>query len=182
ARLVPDLAGGQGDRASFDGCRPTPVRALPVRRELRVPVNDLDVGEGDAEFFGGDLGEGRLLPLAVRMASRVDGRLPGGMEPYGRRAPQPARESGRGDDRRRAEAAELHVRREADPHEPTFPPGFRLFLAELLVSDLLQGLVERPRVVAAVVREAHRGGEGELVGGDEILPPLVGWISLQLVS
>src|SRR5919201_1069882 len=180
ASLVPHLARGEGNRSSLDGRGPAAIRPLAVRRHLRVPVEDLDIGDRDAELPCDDLGERRLFSLPVRMPARIGGRLARRMEPHGRGSPESASESRRRHDGGRPEAANLHVRGEADPHEPTLLPGLGLFLPELVVSDLLQGLLQRPFVVPAVVREAHRRGEGELVRWDEVLPAEVGRVFLEL--
>ena len=57
-----------------------------------------------------------------------------------------------------------------------------LLLAQLLVADPLERLVERRLVVAGVVLEPGRRGVRELVRRDEVLPPQLGRVDAELVG
>ena len=57
------------------------VRAEAVGRGVRVAVLDLDVGDREAELLGDDLGEGRLVALALRLDAEPGEDLAGRMDP-----------------------------------------------------------------------------------------------------
>ena len=107
-----------------------------------------------------DLGEGRLVALAVSGRAGV-----GRHRPRGLHAHDGALE--------RAEAAHLDVAGHPDAEE--LPVAARepggLLLPERVVLRDLERLGQRAVVLPAVVALARRRGVGEGVGGDEVLPP-----------
>ena len=58
------------------------VGAHPEGDLLRVAVHDLDLVDRDPELVRDDLGERRLVPLAVAVRSGVDGDAPGRVHPH----------------------------------------------------------------------------------------------------
>src|SRR5438034_735877 len=78
-RLVADLAGGNGGRRSRHRCRSRRVGAEPIGRGVGVAVLDLDVGDGEPELLGDDLGEGGLVTLALGLDADPGEALAGGM-------------------------------------------------------------------------------------------------------
>ena len=81
AGLVPDLAGRHRGRGAGDRRRARGVRAQAVRRGVRVAVLDLDVPHREAELLGDDLGEGRLVALALGLDADAGEDLAGRMDP-----------------------------------------------------------------------------------------------------
>ena len=77
--LVPDLAGGHRCRRACDGRTPTSVSPEPVGGGIGVPLLDLDVIGRDAQFFGDDLREGRLVALSLRLRPKACDHLTRGM-------------------------------------------------------------------------------------------------------
>ena len=75
------------------------------------------------------LGEGRLLPLAVRRGADHHVYLAGRMESHDRALPQAALEANRSRDLRWAESAYLHVGADADADVLAFRPHRCLFLS-----------------------------------------------------
>ena len=63
--LLPDVAGVQHGGHAAPGDAPAPVRALALAHDPGVAVHDRDPVDGDRELVGDDLGEARLVPLAV---------------------------------------------------------------------------------------------------------------------
>ena len=159
AGLLPHLARGPQDGGAADGEAPAPAGAIAHGRVGGVAVAHDDLVEGDAEVVGDDLGEGRLVALAVggRACERGD---------------RPARLHAHGGALERAEAAHLDVASHADPEEPAVPAGPpRLLLGpEAGVARDVERLPERPVVLARVVGLAGGSLVGEGVGGDEVLP------------
>ena len=66
-RLVPHLAGHQRGSGTRHRRRPAAVGAETERGVVGVAVDDLDVLGRDADLLGDDLGEGRLVALALRL-------------------------------------------------------------------------------------------------------------------
>ena len=62
---------------------------------------------------------------------------------------------------------------------PAFRARLLLFLSKLRVTDHVQRLLERRRVVAAVVAEPRCGRVWKFIFADEILEPNLGWIHFQ---
>src|SRR5438034_1721958 len=117
-------------------------------------MHNLDIGHRDPELVRDDLGERRLFALTVRVAPRIGGCLSGRMEPDGRGTPKATGEPGRRDDRGRTEPADLDVRGQADSHQLALPAALCLLLLKLLVADLVEGFLARPRIISAIVRAA----------------------------
>ena len=126
-----------------------------------------------------DLRERRLVALALRLDAELEDRLPGRMDAQLGRVehldPEDVVLAAR------ARADDLGEAREADPDQPPFLARPLLLLAQLLVADALERLVERRLVVAGVVLEAGRGRVRELVRLDEVLPPQLGRVDAELV-
>src|SRR5690606_8150325 len=131
--------------------RPGTVGAPTHGDPVGVPVNDLDFLKGNAQFLGDDLGEGGLLSLTVGGSPGEDGYFTRGMDADGGAFPQSPLEADSAGDLRGTQSAQLHVGGEADPQVAPLFACFLLLLAELVVVDHLQGLVQRPVVVAGVV-------------------------------
>src|SRR5439155_11882850 len=127
---------------------------------------DLDVGGGDAQLLGQDLGVGGLVPLPLRLGPEPRDRLAGGMDPdlaaVEHLEPEDVEVLGR------PVADDLGEARDPDAHELAAPALVRLLASQLRVADALHGLAERPRVVAAVVLPAERRLVRELLRLDEV--------------
>ncbi len=186
-RLVLDPLGGHRGRRAGDRRRARPVGPEPEGGVVRVAVDHLDVLGGQADHVGDDLGEGRLVPLALglhaeaqlRLAGRVDAQLaavghpePEDVHVLARTGPDALGEEG-----------------EADPHERRRRVGARLrrggaslglLAAQLLVAGDAHRLRQRPGVVAGVVLPAGGRHVGELLGPQQVLHPQLGRVHLQL--
>ena len=154
AGLVLDLAGGHRRRRAGDRRRPRGVRAKAVRRRVRVAVLDLDVGDREAELLGDDLGERRLVALALRLDADPGEDLAGRMDPDLARVEHLQAEDVEVVGRPGAD--DLGERADADPHELAALALLELLLAQPLVVDHLHRQLERARVVARVVLPAGR--------------------------
>src|SRR5207237_1158821 len=99
---------------------------------------------------------GDTRPRERRAGDHLD--LPGRRHPDGGRFPPARHRTEGGHDAGRGQAADLHVGGEPDPEVPAGArlPALLLLLAEPLVADDLQGLVEGRLVVAGVERQAGR--------------------------
>src|SRR5207302_11080045 len=106
-----------------------------------VPVPDLDLLVGHAERVRHDLGEGRLVTLAVGVGPRVDGHRAGWMDLYLGRLHQRHAGGGSGQGAR-PEAAELDPGRQPDAEVAALGPEIGLALAERLVTDQVHGFGE----------------------------------------
>ena len=129
------------------------ARAPGRRRERhveRVALQNLDAVEGDADHLVRDLGEGRLVPLAVRVGADPDLEVAVGGEPRDGRLvarhhrPSPAREHAR------AVRALLAEDREADADEPAVRLAALLARAHARDVDRGDGAAQALRIVAAV--------------------------------
>src|SRR2546428_9776076 len=87
--LLPDLHRGLGERVSAETGAAAAERADRLRRAQGVAVADDHVVVRDAEMVGDDLGEGRLVPLAVRARSGDGGGLSGPFYPANSPLPAP---------------------------------------------------------------------------------------------
>ena len=180
AAPVAQLPSHQHGRGSGHRGRAAAVGAQPVRRAVGVAVDHLDVLGVDADLLGDDLGERRLVTLALGLyrdpyhgrAGRVDGQL----APVGH-----------------GEAGEVHVlawsgadrlgeERDADAHQLAALPRCRLLGPELVVPRDAEGLGHGGRVVAGVVDPAGAADVGELVGLDEVAQPQLDGVDVQLVG
>src|SRR5207248_2085295 len=133
---------------------------------VRVALAYLDVRVGDAELRLHDLGEGRFVPLSLRLYSELENTFAGGMDAQLRRV-----EHADADDvvlAPRAGAHDLREGGEADAHELAARALLPLLLQQILVAELLQAEVHGPVVVAAVVLPAGGRLVGELLLLDEV--------------
>ena len=121
-----------------------------------VAVDDLDLLDRHAELVRHELGEGRLVALAVAVRAGQDLDVAGRVEPELRRLPQADTGAQRADHRRRRDAAGLDVGGEADAAQLAARLGLGAARLEALVVGDLDRLVEDRRVVAAVVLQRHR--------------------------
>ena len=78
-RLVGELARHHRGGRAADRRRARRVGAEAVRRVVGVALHHLDVGDRDAELVGDDLGERRLVALALRLHAELEDRLAGGV-------------------------------------------------------------------------------------------------------
>ena len=111
----------------------------------------------DAEMVGDDLGEGRLVPLAVRARSGNGGDLAAPFYPDN--SALPAQDIGGFD-----------IRRDTDPHDLATPARLGLRSAQISIVRQLHHAIERSRVVSGVVGDAERRAVGERLGRDEVPP------------
>ena len=132
-------------RAAAEG-----AHAVPDQRG--VALDDAHHLHGDLELVGHQLGEGRLVPLAVRGGSREHGHVPVvGHHEIG--------------DLRLLEAADLDIGRHADAREAAAGPRRLLRLPQGVVAGPGQRVVEGARVFAAVVTVPEGRRVGNLSGG-----------------
>ena len=132
------------------------------------------------ELLGDDLGEGRLVALALGLDAELEHRLAGGMDA----------ELGRVEHPQPGDVVLLAVPRadhlgeggEADPEQPPFLARRGLLEPELLVAELLERDPHRLGVVAGVVDEAGGGLVRELLRLDEVVEPEPGSVDLELVG
>ena len=157
-RLGEHLVNRHDDRRAADHHAAAAVGVAPVVGDLGVAVQDDDVFDRHAKPVGRDLGEGRLLPLAVGRDAGNDGDFARHFHPHA--APFPAARRHR---RRRPHAADLDVGGDADAEQP--PGGTRggTLLHQLIPVGELLRLDERLLVVAAVVGDAARGRKRKFV-------------------
>ncbi len=127
---------------------------------------------GMPELLRDDLGERRLVALALGPHAELQDGLAGRVDPQLGRVEH--LEPGDVVGLRRPGADGLGEVGDADADEPALGTRGRLLLAKLLVADLVEGLAQRGRVVAGVVDEAGRRRVRELVGLDEVLEAEVG--------
>ena len=179
-RLVAHLAGHERGGGPRHRRRPAAVRTEPERRVVGVAVHHLDVLGRDAELVGDDLGERRLVSLALRHHRQSDHRL------AGRVHPQLAAVG-------HAETEDVHVlprsgadglgeERDADAHQLAALALLRLFPAQLVVAGHRHRLAHRRFVVARVVDPAGLRRVRELVGLDEVLQPQFRRVHVEFVG
>ena len=133
--LLPHGDRGLGERAAAEARAAAAERPDRLGRAQRVAVPDDHVLVGDAEMIGDDLGERRLVALAVRARSRDRGDLAGPLHAHD--AALPAEHVGGFD-----------VGRDADAHEVAALTLLRLLASQLCVVGQLEGSIERSRVVS----------------------------------
>src|SRR5207249_11732493 len=138
----------------------------------------LDVGSRDAQLLSDDPGEGRLVPLSLALDTKLEDRLAGGMDAQLRRVEHP--QAGDVVVLPRPGPHHLSETRDPDAHQLALLPFFRLLLAKLVITDLVEREAQRLLVLAAVVLEAGRRLVRELVRLDEILDAQVGGILIEL--
>ena len=181
-RLVDDLVGGPHDRLAAHRERPRPVGVLAERPGGRVAVDHVDLVGRDPEPVGHDLGEARLVPLAVRRGAGVGRHRARGVHSHDRRLEIAALQAPdrRAEHARRGQTADLDVRGEAEPAVDALLAQLRLLAPERLDVDVLEQLGERGLVVAGVVDHPVRQRGREPVRGDEVLAPQVERVHVQL--
>ncbi len=156
------------------------VCAEAVRRRVGVALLDLDVGDREAELLGDDLGERRLVPLALALDAEPGDDLAGRMHPDLARVEHLDAQDV--EIVRRPGSHDLGEAADADAHELAALTLLRLLPAEPGVVDHVHGLLEGGRVVPRVVRPAGRRLVRELVGLDEVLHPELRGVLADLVG
>ena len=147
---------GAGDRRRARGVGPE-----AVRRGVGVAVLDLDVLDREAELLGDDLGERRLVALALGLDADPGQDLAGRMDPDLARIEHLQAEDV--EVVRRPGADDLGEAADADAHQLAALALLGLLLAQAGVVDDVHRLLERRAVVARVVRPAGRRLVRELV-------------------
>src|SRR5947199_10692897 len=153
-RLVAQLAGDHRRGCAANRRAAAGVSAKTVGRVIRVALLNLDVGSRDAQLLSDDLGEGRLVPLSLALDTKLEDRLAGGMDAQLRRVEHP--QAGDVVVLPRAGPHHLSETRDPDAHQLALLPFFRLLLAKLVITDLVEREAQRLLVLAAVVLEAGR--------------------------
>jgi len=105
-------------------------------------VAQLDLVAGHTQGVGDDLREGGVVTLAVGVGAGPDIDRPGRHHPHLRRFDEADAAGGGGRRRRRSEAADLDPGRDPDPDVLALLAALLLLLADLVVADQLEGLVE----------------------------------------
>src|SRR5439155_27057416 len=148
--LVSDLDARARDGLAADSERARAVGARALRAGGGVAVDDLDLRRVDAQAVGDDLGEARLVALAVRRRAGEHRHAAARVHAHDRALPAAAldADAARADDARRGDAADLHVRREADAEVAALRARLLLLAPEAVEVEVLQQLVERAVVVA----------------------------------
>src|SRR6516164_3506845 len=157
ASLVPHLGRRAGEGVTAEPRAAAAERADRLRRAQGVAVANHHALPGDAELVGNDLGEGRLVALAVwaRPGDRRD--LAAALDADDTALPA-------------EHVRRFHVGGDADAHDLAAAARRGLLATELVVSGELDDPVEGARVVAGVVRGTERCPVGERVGRDEVAP------------
>ena len=134
-------------------------------------MDDLDVLDRDAEAVRDELGERRLVALAVAMGAGEHRHRTGRVEADLARLVESGAGAQRSSDVAGSDAAGLDVAGEADAAQLAACLGLRLAGGEALIVDqgqrLIQVLLEQP----AVVLERHRRVIGHGRGRNEVAPP-----------
>ena len=172
ARLVADLARRHRRRRARRRRRPAGVGAQAIGRRVGVALLDLDLRRRDAQLLGDDLRVGRLVPLPLRLGAEARDRLAGGVDADLRRVEHLDAQDV--EVLRRPGADDLDEAADADAHQLAARALLRLLLAQIGVADHVHRLLQRARVVAAVVLPAQRRLVRELVGADEVLHAQLG--------
>ena len=168
-RLLPERLRGEDGRAPADDGAPARVGPGAGRRRRRVAVDDPHVLQPRTELLGDDLGERRLVSLAV--AREAEGRRHRAPRVHAHRGALGAgvdRRAGRRGDRR-ADARQLDVPRDADADEPLLRAREHLLLARARVVRHLAGALERLDEASAVPDDTRRRAVRELLGADQVL-------------
>ena len=143
-------------------------------------MDDLDVLGRDPELVGDDLGEGRLVPLALGLDADRELRLAAGVDPQRRAVVHPEAEDVHL--AARPGADRLGEEGEPDPHQLAPLALGRLLAAQLLVAGDLQRAPQRRLVVARVVDPAGLRLVGELVGRDQVVGAQLGGVGAELLG
>src|SRR5712692_7208012 len=165
--LVADLARGERAGRARGRRRAARVGAEAVRRGVRVALLHLHVRGGNAQFFGDDLGVGRLVPLPLALGAEARDRLAGRVHAYLGRVEHLDAEDV--EVPRRTGADDLGEARNANAHQLAFLALFGLLAAQCIVADDVHRFLQRHAVIAAVVLPAEHRLVGELLGLDEVL-------------
>ena len=176
--FVADLAGGNRRSRASDRCGAAAISAQAVRRRVGVAFLHNDIGFGDSQFLGQDLGEGGFVALALGFDPEPGHHRAGGMD-----ANFCPVIHGEAQDIELLAGARPHDLGEAgntDAHQLAAAPFFGLLLAQLLVANGFQGDIHRLLVIPAVVFPARRGLVGELFRLDEVLLAQLHRIHVQL--
>ena len=174
------LRDGDGRCGAGDRRRPRGVGAQAVRRGVGVAVLDLDVRDREAELLGDDLGERRLVALALRLDADPGEDLAGRVDPDLTRVEHLQSEDV--EVVRRPGPDDLGERADADAHELAAGPLLGLLPAEVVIADRVEGELERPRIVAGVVIPAGGRVVRELLRLDEVLHPQLGRVLADVVG
>ena len=135
------------------------ARAIGAHAHLHlvgVAMDDRHIFDRYAEPARDQLGEGRFMPLPVRMRAGENLHRANRIDPHFRRFPQADAGAERADRRRGRDAAGFNVRRETDAAQFAVFGALALALADVFVIRHLQRLVERGGVIAAIIAEDHR--------------------------
>ena len=154
---------------------PRPYGAVSVS-----PYFDLDVLDREAELLGDDLGERRLVALALGLDADPGQHLAGRMDADLARIEHLQAEDV--EVVRRPGADDLGEAADADAHQLAALALLGLLLPQAGVVDDVHRLLERGTVVARVVRPAGRRLVRELVGLDEVLHPELGRVLADVVG
>ena len=137
-RLVAYPAGDQGRGRTRHRCGPAAVGAQPERCLVGIAVHDVDVVGRDAQFFGDDLRERRLMSLALGLNRKPHHGFAGRVHPQLTSVGH-------------AEAEDVHVlaragadglgeEGHADAHQLALLPSALLFLTQSVIADHVHGL------------------------------------------
>ena len=141
-----------------------------IGRGVGVAVLDLDVGDREAQLLGDDLGERRLVALALRLDADPGEDLARRVDPDLARVEHLQAEDVEVVGRPGAD--DLRERADADAHQLAALARFSACSRRRsVVADHVHRQLERGRVVARVVLPAGRRLVRELVGLDEVLHP-----------
>ena len=152
--------------------RTRPSGASAARDEVGVAVDEADAVDRDAGLIADEHGERGLMALAVGERAGPDG---------GRAV---VVDLDRAELAGAATGGDLDVGGDADPerHPVAASPALGLLAAEVGVAAHLGGDVERGVVRAAVVGGSGQGLEREHVVGEEVAPPQLDRVDVQLES
>ena len=117
AIFVLHLGAGHVQRRAADRLRAAAERADALLHDRRVAVKDRDVLDRHAELIGEHLRERRLVALAVRRRAGRRGDAAVALDRHLRVLPAAGRQR-----RRRPDAADLDVHRQAEADEPSLVP------------------------------------------------------------
>ena len=151
-----DLVERLDDRRHADRARARAVGAHAELHLVGVAMHDRNVLDRNAEPVRHELGEGRLVALAVAVRSGEDFDRTGWIDPHFRRFPQADAAAERADRLRRRNAARFDIGGNADAAQLAVPRRLALALGEAFIVGKLHRLLERRVIVAGVVRHDHR--------------------------
>ena len=173
-RLGFDLVERLGNRRHADRAGARAIGAHAHLHLVGVAVDDRHILDRDAETDGDELGEGRLVALAVAVRAGQNLDRADRIDAHFRRFPQADAGAERADRRRRRDAAGFDIGGESDAAQLALGRGSRLARRQALVVGERERLVERARVIARVIGHDDRRLMRERI--DEVLPPELGRI------